>query len=193
MEKNKLKRRPYWYIKRLLDIIFSIILIILFLPLLIIASLLVIFNLGFPIHNQYRIREGYNKKPFLMLKLRTKKMDSDHLPRRKRYTNLSYIVDKLRLNELPQLFNVLVGQMSFVGPRPFIVGEKLPEGKISEKRYMVRPGLTNLALVYGGATLTHKQKLEYDIKYYDNFGFKQDFIIVMKTPIEVIKELRCKY
>ena len=118
-----------------------------------------------------------------MLKFRTKKMNVDHLPRDKRYTKLSYLIDCLKLNELPQLFNILFGQMSFVGPRPFIPGEELPEGEISEKRYMVRPGLTNLSFVTKGGMITHQQKLLSDIKYYDNFSFKQDLLIFIKTPI----------
>lgn len=80
--------------------------------------------------------------------------------------------------------------MSFVGPRPFIPGEKLPEGKISDKRYYVRPGLTSLAIVSNNDSLTHKQKLLYDVEYYDNFGFKQDLMIFLKTPICIIKRLK---
>ena len=154
-----------------------------------ITVVLLITTLGFPIFNQRRYREGLYKEEFLMFKFRTKKMDSDNLPRRERYTNLSYLIDKLKLNELPQLFNILIGDMSFVGPRPFIPGDKLPEGKISDKRYYVRPGLTSLAFVEKNKTLTHKQKLLSDIKYYDNFGFIQDFIIFIKTPIHILKKL----
>lgn len=80
--------------------------------------------------------------------------------------------------------------MSFVGPRPFIPNEELPKGKISDKRYYVRPGLTNLAFVSKGNELTHKQKLLYDVEYYDNFGFKQDLLIILKTPIYIIKRLK---
>jgi len=193
MEKSILKKRPYWYVKRFFDIVLSLILIVITLPLMLLTVILLVLNLGFPICNQYRYREGMYKKPFLMFKFRTKKMNSDDLPRRKRYTDFSYWMDKLRVNELPQLFNVLIGQMSFVGPRPFIVNEKLPNVKISEKRYLVKPGLTNLALVYGGAKVSHKQKLEFDEMYYDNFGFVQDFIILIRTPLEVIRQLKNKY
>ena len=190
MNDNKLVYKPYWYIKRLLDIILSIILIIITLPLMIITLIILIINLGFPIFNQKRYREGLYKRKFLMLKFRTKKMNVDHLPRNDRYTKCSYIIDKLKLNELPQLFNILLGQMSFVGPRPFIPNEKLPDGKIDNKRYYVRPGLTNLAFVSKNGKITHKEKLLADIKYFDNFGFKQDLLIFIKTPISIIKSLK---
>ena len=109
---NKLMKKPYWYIKRLLDIILSIILIIITLPLMLITAIILIFNLGFPLFNQRRYREGLNKKKFLMFKFRTKLMNSDNLPRKERYTKLSGLIDNLKLNELPQLFNILGG--SFV-------------------------------------------------------------------------------
>lgn len=190
MTDNKLKYKIYWYIKRLIDIILSILLIIIMLPLMLITALILIINLGLPIFNQRRYREGLYKKKYLMFKFRTKKIDSDSLPRRERYTKVSYIIDKLKLNELPQLFNIIKGDMSFVGPRPFIPDEKLPEGKISDKRYCVRPGLTNLAFVSKNGKMTHKQKLLYDIEYYDNFGFKQDLIIFIKTPLAIIKSFK---
>ena len=187
---NELKNRPYWYVKRLLDIVLSLILIIVTLPLMLITLILLIINLGFPIFNQRRYREGLYKKSFLMFKFRTKLIDVDDLPRGERYTKLSGLIDNLKLNELPQLFNVLFGQMSFIGPRPFITNEKLPKGEISDKRYLVRPGLTNLAFVSKKDKLTHKQKLLYDVEYYDNFGFKQDLIIFLKTPICIIRRLK---
>ena len=190
MNNNKLKSKAYWYIKRLLDIMFSLIMIIITLPLMLTTLIILILTLGFPIFNQRRYREGLYKKEYLMYKLRKKKMNSDNLPRRERYTNVSYLIDKLKLNELPQLFNILIGDMSFVGPRPFIPNDNLPEGKINDKRYYVRPRLTSLAFVTKDGMLTHKQKLLYDIKYYDNFGFKQDFLIIIKTPIFIIKRLK---
>ena len=80
--------------------------------------------------------------------------------------------------------------MSFIGPRPFIPDEDLPNSKIDKKRYLVRPGVTGLAYVNGGKFMSHKSKLKYDSIYYDNFGFKQDLIIVLKTPIELIRQSR---
>ena len=179
----------YWYVKRILDIIFSLIFIIITLPLMLVVALSVLIGLGLPLYNQKRYREGLNKKKFIMYKFRTKLLDCDHLPLEKRYTKFSGFLDSTHLNELPQLFNVLKGEMSFVGPRPFIPDEELPSGKVSEKRYLVRPGLTGLAYINGGVFLSHKGKLKYDEEYYDNFGFMQDFKIILKTPIEMIRQM----
>ena len=179
----------YWYVKRILDFVFSLILIIITLPLILVVAIIVLLGLGFPLFNQKRYREGLNKKPFLMYKFRTKLLNSDDLPLEKRYTKLSLLIDSSHLNELPQLFNILKGDMSFIGPRPFIPNEVLPEGKVSEKRYLVRPGVTGLAYINGGVFLSHKGKLKYDEEYYDNFGFKQDLKILLKTPIEMIRQI----
>ena len=175
------------YIKRLFDILISLILILLLFPVMIVVGIMLFFNLGLPLWNELREREGKNKKTFIMYKFRTKKLHNENLEHAKKYTAFSRVIDRSRLNELPQLFNVLKGDMSLVGPRPFIPGEKLPEGEISEKRYLVRPGLTGLAQINGGRSLTHKQKLEYDIIYYDNLSFKNDAVIVFKTILKIFK------
>lgn len=175
------------YFKRLLDLIISLILIIILFPVMIIVAFLLLVNLGFPLWNEKREREGKNKKVFIMYKFRTKKLNSEKLTYRNRYTDFSRVIDRVRLNELPQLFNVLKGDMSLVGPRPFIPGDNLPEGEISAKRYLVRPGLTGLAQVNGGRGLTHKQKLEYDVIYYDNLSFKTDFKILLATITNIFK------
>lgn len=174
-------------IKRLLDIIISLILIVILFPVMIIVAILTLINLGFPLWNEKREREGKNKRTFIMYKFRTKKLDRETMDESKKYTRLSTFIDRVRLNELPQLFNVLKGDMSLVGPRPFIPGDKLPPGEISSKRYLVRPGLTGLAQVNGGRALTHKKKLEYDVIYYDNLSFKTDVKIIIKTIVKIFK------
>lgn len=174
------------YIKRLLDIIISLILIVLLSPLIVITLILTLIFLGLPIYNFKREREGLNKKIFIMYKFRTKTKKQTY-SKKDEYNTVPRIIDKLRLNELPQLFNVLKGDMSIVGPRPFIPGEKLPEGKISEKRYLVKPGITGLAQINGDRMISHKQKLKYDEIYYDNLSFKLDLVIFLKTPIAIIK------
>ena len=164
------------YIKRLLDIVFGIILLIVLMPLIIITYIVTFIDLGLPLHNKIRERFGMNKKIFIMYKIRTKK-----LPDNVEFSKISYFIDKYRLNELPQLINVIKGDMSLVGPRPFIPGDKLPSGEISEKRYLVRPGITGLAQIKGARTITHKEKLKCDIEYYDNLSFINDLRIIVKT------------
>lgn len=141
-----------------------------------ITGVITYINLGKPLFNLIKEREGLNKKTFIMYKFRTKIVCKET-----KYTKLSYFFDKFRLNESPQLFNILKGDMSFIGPRPFIPNDILPEGTISKKRYLVRPGITGLAQINGGRYLSHKEKLKYDIIYYDNFSFKQDITILIKT------------
>lgn len=174
----------YKYIKRFLDIVFSSILILLTWPLMIIVGLITYINLGKPLFNVRREREGLNKKTFIMYKFRTKVITNDGT---NKYTKVSKVIDRLRLNEILQLFNILKGDMSFIGPRPFIPGDKLYPGEISYKRYLVRPGITGLAQVNGGRHIKHKTKLMYDEVYYDNFGFIQDVKILFLTVIRFFK------
>ena len=175
------------YIKRLLDIIISLILIVITFPITIIVAISLLINLGWTIYNQKRLRERKNKKTYLMYKLRTRKMNTYDKPYRQRYTKFSYFIDRTHLNELPALFNVLKGDMSIVGPRPFIPNDDLPSIPIPKERYLVKPGLTSLAQIKGGATITHNQKLKYDVIYYQNLSFLQDLKIVFLTPWSVIK------
>jgi lipopolysaccharide/colanic/teichoic acid biosynthesis glycosyltransferase len=168
----------YKYIKRLLDIIISLILIILLFPIIIKIGLVVLTSLKLPIIFKQE-REGKNHKIFTMYKFRTMKANIN-LPRKERFTKSTRILDKYKFNELAQLLNVIKGDMSLIGPRPFIPNEDLSL-KPNYKRYLVKPGMTGLAQVNGGRSITHKRKLEYDIVYYDNFGFIQDFKILLKT------------
>jgi len=172
------------YVKPTLDFVVSLLLILLLWPVMLIIAVITYIDLGAPIYNMIRKREGKHRKTFLMYKFRTKKLGTEHNPE---YTKIINIIDKLRLNELPQLFNVLKGDMSLVGPRPFIPGEELPSGEVSHKRYMIRPGITGLAQVNGGRGISHKKKLEYDIIYYDNMSFMLDVKIILKTFFQIIK------
>ncbi len=174
------------YIKPLLDFVIALVLFTVLLPVMLVTMLVTIIDLGFPVYNRLRKREGKNKKTFIMYKIRTKTNPTKANGYKEEYTNVSKVIDRLRLNEIPQLINVIKGDMSLVGPRPFIPGEELPEGKVSEKRYKVRPGITGLAQVNGGRTITHKEKLRYDEIYYDNLSFKMDVKIILKTIYQII-------
>lgn len=176
----------YKYIKRILDIIFSVVFIFLTFPLMIIVLIITYINIGRPLIDIRIPREGKNKKPFYMYKIRTRVYDKDG---NSSYTKVSKVIDRIGLNELPQFFNILKGDMSFVGPRAFICGETLPEGEISPKRYLVKPGIVSLAQSLGGRRLSYKKTLECDEIYYDNFGFVQDFKIFFKSIITIIKNI----
>lgn len=175
------------YIKRLLDIIIGSILFIILLPLIIIVGLITYIVLGRPLFNHRKEKEGMNHKIFIMYKFRTS-LPKKHPDDDKILTPITKIIDITRLNELPQLINVIKGDMSLVGPRPFLVNDKtLPNDKISEKRYLVRPGITGLFQVRDG---THIDKLKCDIEYYDNLSFTLDLAIILLTPIAVFKKVK---
>ena len=174
-------------VKPTLDFLFALLLILLLWPLMGIVALITWIDLGLPLHNLLREREGKNKKTYIMYKFRTKALDSDGHTFSNTYTKVSRFIDKTRLNELPQLFNILFGQMSFVGPRPFIPGESDKfKDIIDPKRYMMRPGVTGLAQINGGRSISTKTKLKYDVEYYDNMCFWLDLKIVFITIGELL-------
>lgn len=175
------------FVKPVLDFVIALLLLLVLWPIILVVMLITYIDLGSPIYNKYRQREGKNRKMFIMYKIRTKIYTNDENGYIERYTKVSRFIDRLRLNELPQLINVLKGDMSLVGPRPFIPGEELPEGEIDQKRYLVRPGLTGLAQVSGGRKIKHKQKLKYDAIYYDNMSLWMDIKIILKTIYLLIR------
>ena len=167
------------YIKRLLDIILSLIFIVILFPVMILMCIITKIEFkGKIIYKQKRI--GLNEKVYTMYKFKT--MDDNT----KKTTKVSRVIRTIGLDELLQLFNVLNGTMSIVGPRPFIVGDCLPS-MYNEKRHSVRPGITGLAQVNGRTTLTHKEKLKYDDIYVNNVSFIMDLKIVLKTIKYVFK------
>ena len=170
----------YRVIKRLLDILFSLVLIIiLFIPMLIIMLLIVIIDRVNPIFIQERI--GKNCKSFNIYKFTTMKNE--------KCTRFGNILRKISIDELPQLFNILIGNMSFVGPRPWIKDYYLLMNNKQKNRYNVSPGLTGLAQVNGRNTISIIKKIDYDLEYVKNISFKLDLYIVLKTIIVIfIKE-----
>ncbi len=174
----------YKYVKRGLDIILSIIFIILSGPIILIVLLVTYLNIGRPLIDIRIPREGKNKVPFYMYKIRTRVYDKDG---NSIYTKVSKFIDKTGFNELVQLFNILKGEMSLVGPRAFICNEILPKGEINPKRYLVKPGLFSLAQSRGGRRLSYPETLKCDAEYYDNFGLIQDIKIFFKSFITIIK------
>ena len=170
------------YIKRILDIIISFILILITFPLIIILLIVTKFNFkGSPIFKQLRI--GLNEKHFYMYKIKT--MDDKN----KDTTKFSRFLRNTGLDELLQLYNVLIGDMSIIGPRPFIVNDPLPT-MYKTKRHSVKPGITGYAQVNGRRENSHNKKLELDNYYVDNISFILDLKIFFKTIYEFIINIK---
>lgn len=169
------------YIKRLIDIILSLLLIITLLPLIILISIIEIFNIGFPIIFK-QSREGKNKMPFNIYKFRTLKINYNN----DTTTKFTRFLRKTGLDELPQLFNILKGDMSFIGPRPFLINDSLPDDYIDPIRYTVKPGIFGLAQANGRREIEHHEKLKYDVEYTKNISFLLDFKCFFKTIYVVI-------
>lgn len=178
------------FFKRFLDFLIAFIGFVVLLPVIILVTiLLAIFNNGIPFFLQDR--PGKNEQIFKVIKFKTmndkKDKSGNLLSDAERLTIIGKFIRKTSLDELPQLINVIKGDMSLVGPRPLLV-EYLPlYDKKQKKRHKVRPGITGWAQVNGRNTLSWKQKFEYDIWYIDNISFLLDFRIVLLTIKKVFK------
>lgn len=172
------------YIKRLLDILLSLIAIVLLLPVFIVVAILVRFKLGSPILFKQE-RPGKDEKIFNMFKFRTmtdqKDSEGNLLGDHIRLTKFGKLLRSTSLDELPELFNILKGDMSIVGPRPLLVKYLPLYNSTQKKRHMVRPGLTGLAQINGRNAITWKKKFEYDVEYVTNISFLLDAKIIFKT------------
>lgn len=177
-------------IKSLIDILISFIIFVIVLPVLIIVSFLLFFaNQGKPFFIQ--LRPGKNGELFKIIKFKTMndKKDSNGklLPDVDRLTKIGNLVRKTSLDEIPQLFNVLKGEMSLIGPRP-LLPEYLPlYDEFQKRRHEVKPGITGWAQVNGRNTISWQQKFEYDVWYVENRSFLLDCKIVYLTIKKVFK------
>lgn len=178
------------YIKRVLDLILSLMALIILMPLMIIIAILVRIKLGSPVIFKQE-RPGKNEKIFTLYKFRTmtnkKDEDGNLLPDEKRLTKFGKILRSTSLDELPELFNILKGDMSIVGPRPLAV-QYLPYYTNEERhRHDVRPGLTGLAQIHGRNLLNWEDRFKYDINYTKDITVLKDLNIILKTIIKVFK------
>lgn len=181
----------YSFIKRVLDFIFSFFVLILISPLLIFLSLIIFFFHGWPVLFLQK-RPGRKERPFKMIKFRTmtnkKDKNGNLLPDKQRITKLGAFLRKTSLDELPELFNVLKGDMSLVGPRPLLI-KYLPYYTAREKaRHNVRPGITGLSQISGRNHLSWDERLELDVQYVENHSLWLDIKILFKTVGNVLKQ-----
>ncbi len=180
----------YKYIKRILDIISSLFAIILLSPLLGMLTVIGAFEMkGNPFFTQER--PGKDEKIFKLIKFRTmtnaKDKDGNLLSDADRLTRYGKFLRNISLDELPELFNIIKGDMSVIGPRPLLV-QYLPYYTDKEKhRHDVRPGLTGLAQVNGRNSLDWEHRFECDVEYVENLSFFSDVKILLKTIQKVIQ------
>jgi lipopolysaccharide/colanic/teichoic acid biosynthesis glycosyltransferase len=177
--------------KRIFDIIVSLIGLTVSLPFLLLLFLLIWIKLGWPVFFTQK-RPGRNAVPFKMIKFRTMTNERDSqgklLPDQLRITGLGRFIRKASLDELPELFNVLKGDMSIVGPRPLLM-KYLPYYTERENlRHKVRPGITGLAQVSGRNLLTWDKRLETDVVYVESVSIWLDIRIIFLTFVQVIRQ-----
>lgn len=177
------------FIKRLLDVCLSIIALICLSPLMVIIAIIIRWKLGSPILFKQE-RPGKNENIFTLYKFRTmiERFDDEGnlLEDRLRITKLGIFLRQTSLDELPELLNILKGEMSIVGPRPLLISY-LPYYTDEEKhRHDVRPGLTGLAQINGRNNLNWDERLEKDIEYINNITFIGDLKIIISTVLKVL-------
>jgi len=184
------QRKTAFIIKRLFDLLCAIVLIIILLPLLIFIALIVWITMGYPFFF-CQLRPGYKGKPFMCYKFRTMNDKRDQhgnlLPDELRLTGLGKFLRATSLDELPELFNVLRGEMSLVGPRPLLMQYLERYTPEQARRHDVLPGITGWAQINGRNALTWEEKFRLDLWYVDNWSFWLDLKILALTAWKVLK------
>ena len=178
------------FFKRFYDIILSGLAIIVLSPVLLILTILGAIKMkGNPFFTQER--PGKNEKVFKLIKFRSMTCEKDAngelLPDEKRLTKYGKILRSTSLDELPELFNIFIGDMSIVGPRPLLV-RYLPRYNERQKhRHDVRPGLTGLAQIHGRNEISWAKKIETDVRYVETYGLWNDVVIILQTVVVVLR------
>lgn len=189
MEKHKVKGLYEAFIKRVIDVIASLVFMIIFGWLYLLLAIIVRLNLGSPILFT-QDRPGKDGKIFKMYKFRSMSDKRDEngelLPDKQRLNRFGRILRSTSLDELPELFNILKGDMSLVGPRPLLVKYLEHYNSFEMRRHEVRSGLTGWAQVNGRFALPWKRKFEMDVEYVDNVTFIMDLKILLLTVKKVI-------
>lgn len=180
----------YKYIKRFFDIISSLLAIIILSPVLAVTAVLVRIKLGSPVLFKQE-RPGKDEKIFTLYKFRTMTDEKDEngelLPDEVRLTKFGQFLRSTSLDELPELFNILKGDMSVIGPRPLLVRYLPRYNSHQKRRHEVRPGLSGWAQVNGRNTVSWEDKFNMDVEYVDNYSLLMDIKILLMTVVNVLK------
>ncbi|MGD6870874.1 sugar transferase [Sutcliffiella horikoshii] len=172
------------FVKRPMDLILSLIAIIVLSPLLLVVAILVRTKLGSPVLFKQK-RPGLNEEIFMMYKFRTMTDERDNkgelLPDSVRLTKFGRLLRSTSLDELPELFNILKGDMSIIGPRPLLVQYLQLYNNHQKRRHEVRPGLSGMAQINGRNAISWEDKLNLDVEYVENVSFINDWMIIFST------------
>ena len=173
-------------LKRLTDVVLAALMLIILSPVLMFGCLTVLATMGRPVIFMHE-RSGKNGVPFRIIKLRTMLDDPDgKMTDGERVTRSGLLLRKYSVDELPQLFNVLGGSMSLVGPRPLLREYDALYSAEQLRRFLAKPGLTGLAQVIGRNDLSWDKKLALDVQYVDTQSFWLDIKLLLKTPLVVL-------
>jgi lipopolysaccharide/colanic/teichoic acid biosynthesis glycosyltransferase len=182
--------KPYLLFKRLMDVAVAAVLLVVLSPIILLSLVVQWIEIGSsPIF--FQERPGRNEKIFKIFKLKTmnekRGADGELLEDRLRITRLGAFFRSASIDELPQLINVLKGDMSFVGPRPLLI-EYLPlYNEHQKKRHLVRPGITGLAQINGRNAISWNDKFDFDVNYVNDLSCALDLQILIKTVLKVLK------
>lgn len=185
------------YVKRILDVIFSVLALVVLCPVLLVVAVLVRIKLGSPVIFRQE-RPGQidsatgSEKIFLLYKFRTmtdqRDAEGNMLPDEMRLTKFGKVLRSTSLDELPELYNILRGDMSFVGPRPLLVKYLPLYSEEQRHRHDVRPGITGLAQVNGRNGILWEERFKWDMKYVQHITFLEDLKILFKTVSVVVSK-----
>lgn len=183
--------KTYLRIRRLFDLLLSLALIVLLLPVWAVAAVLIKLTSPGPLLFS-QTRGGYKSQPFTAYKFRTMRADHVHDPTEvvpighQNITRLGRFLRRTKIDETPQVYNILRGDMSFIGPRPTIMDQVLAYDEFERKRLDVPPGLTGLAQVNSNPTMSWPERIKYDVYYVDHVGPRLDLCILVKTVAVVV-------
>lgn len=179
----------YKAVKRVLDFLFALLLLIILLPIFLIVSIAIKLDSKGPVLFK-QLRSGKNGKEFMMYKFRSMSANNDvhDFKSENQMTKVGKFIRKTSLDEIPQLINIIKGEMSFIGPRPWITDYQKYFTKNQKRRLEVLPGITGLAQATGRNNLTVYEKLRLDVYYVDHLSFKMDMKVIYGTVKTVLSK-----